>query len=151
MPTSVIERELRCYAEMARDEPWKRNHVTAMAWLELDQLLKFGMYIYDALIELDEVWRDAVLSGHLEYCPDVQGTIRRPFDLWLEPCQKLETAIRHFEDRGYVVDRAPDFRKRHAEAAWIVRKAADVFASDRFVALRDAALDEHAKGNTAPI
>lgn len=151
MPYVVEEHVVRCYTELAESEEWKPDHEDAMACIELERLLKLGVWAYDSLVEIDEKWREEIMSGKCAYEETNHRMIRELFERWSKPCARIETSIRRFEDKGYVVDGSQEFRKRRAEAHWILSKPEDAFASPRFTALRDAAAEDQARGLTQPM
>jgi len=132
---------------------WKTDHDDAMACMEFECILKFGMSLFDGIVALDEKLREAALSqGSVD---ETLNTLIGEMDLlvewWLKPCKQVEAEIKRFSRLGYAVDGAEEFRKRHAEAKWILEDAESAFGDQRMVELRDAAIDDLRKGNTSPV
>ena len=125
----------------AADGDWKADHELAMKVLAFESALRFGIMIFDGLMELDndeglqaEVLRSEINAGHHDPVRDLLVD-------WLKPCASVETRIQEFLAAGFQVELAGEFRKRHEEAKWILSPAKEVFNHSKMVALRDEAID----------
>lgn len=146
MGFTVAARQVGYYLELVEEEAWKRDHREAEECAELDQVVRYGVFVYDVLVEIDESLR---LEGELVE-PHV-SSIRECFERWLEACEKLLPVASDFERRGHVVDHAAALRKRCSEARWSLGRAEDVLRSEKVTALRDAALADEAAGRTVEV
>jgi hypothetical protein len=132
---------LRLYEREVEDEPWKKDHIRAMKCRSFEELLQFGIMIYDGLIRADEVLRNEVLSGRMAHDPSVDRAIKELFQWWLRPCDKVEAGLLSLEREGFEVKFAADFRTRCKEARWILLPPEKAFDHPKMVALRDRAID----------
>jgi hypothetical protein len=157
--SKVIEAEVKCFSKLVGSRPWKQEDTDeAMECLEIEEALSFGVSVYDRLVLIDEKIRSLALeqdlaSDAVKRSKGVKAvkTMKQVFKIWLGLCPEIEADIKRFEKKGYAVAFAKEFRQRHKEARWSVGKAREAFSSKKMTALRDAALEEHAAGNTLPI
>lgn len=132
---------MQLFEEEVAGEDWKKNHEEAMQCFAFEETLKFGISLFDSIILLDEKLRDVMLA----HGTSDRTLINTPKDLlewWLKPCRDVERALGAFESLGYSVEHAADFRKRHAEALWILAPASEALRHPKITEARDAAIDE---------
>ena len=131
-------------------EPWAIDHKVAMACISLEETLRFGIDVYEALHRMDEGLRDAAIKGEIPYTPELAKFTKDLFKSWLEASAKVEDAIRKFEGARYTVQHAEQFRKRREEALWILKPAREAFADPRFAEARDRAIEAARAGKCHP-
>lgn len=142
-----LKGRVKLYRHEVRGELWKTAHDEAMACFAFEDLLKSGIHIYDSLIEFDRVLSNDIMKGAFgEKAPAVRQGILNTLRWWLNPCDQVEAGIDSFESRGFQVEGASEFRKRHSEAVWILADASEVFANGAFDDAKDAAIDENRAG-----
>lgn len=132
-------------------EDWKAEHAEAMMCLEFESTLSLGINIYDALVQADEMIRAEVLAGTKPFDADYDQCIEDLFRWWLRPCAQVEERIQAFTMRGFAVELAGEFRKRHDEARWALLPAKDAFQNNKMVELRDAAIDAMRRGDVVDL
>ena len=132
-------------------ESWKALHGEAMACRDLDVTLQRGIALYDAFVTTyDEMWT-AEIAGKIEHSDARDAAFRKLFEMWLVPCKLVETAIKHFADRGYEVEHAKPFRDRYAQAVWSLKSPAELFDHPKFEKLRGEASDAVQRGDVEPL
>lgn len=134
-------------------EQWKIDHDTAMQCVDLELFLQEGLSIYEAINHLDEEYRTLIHSGDAEYDPAAEDLVRRIYERWLEACELLLDlkVIESFEQQGFRVNYADEFRAACREVRGALTEDAEFFSSDRLVELRDAAIDECRRGECRPL
>lgn len=138
---------IRTFQNEVETEPWKQEHLEAMACLSFESTLKFGLDIYEALHKVDTAVRGVILSdGKCDKEKTLKG-LRLLFEWWLKPCGRVEKDLIAFEKRGFKVENADAFRKAHAECVWILKPAKEAFGDDRLIEARDQAVDALRSGN----
>ncbi len=132
---------IACYRKEVESEPWKQDHEDAMDCISFQSTLEFGIGLYDFLVRIDERVRDEMLKNKASRDAKVLQIIRRLFGEWLVPCEAVNARLVDLEKKGFDVEHAAAFRKRHAEAIWMLKPASKAFADDKFVEARDEAID----------
>ena len=141
--TYLVERQIK-----AIDEQWKANHLTVMACWEFGDLLLFCVEAFEHINRVDEAWREDVLSKGEPYDADIESKIGDVYRSWFETCRHFLDALRDFQNRQYEVEHANKFMECLQEAEDILREDSDFFSGDGLADLRDAAIDEHQRGET---
>ncbi|SRR6266540_5668032 len=136
---SIQGKRIDLFRQEVDDAPWKRDHDDAMSCLTFEGVLRFGINIFDGLIKADEKLRPAFLRG--EISEKYGELIRELFRWWLEPCEAVEEELARLIRKGFEVEGAAEFRKRHAEAKWMLAPVHEALDHERIVELRDAAID----------
>lgn len=113
---NFIARQLETYAES-----WKKDHLEATHCWRLEQALAVGLSLFDLMKEQYQAWRRRVASGEEEFSADEDKAMRKYLEWWLGPCDDIDRAITSFESKGYVVERAREFRDRCVEAKTILK------------------------------
>jgi len=148
-PLNYVRANLQMYG---RDtDAWKRDHKDAMACYAFQDHLQVGIEIFDSITRFDEDWRLRVFRGHVPHDASVEDEIRDAYQKWLQPCSRVEKVLRKFERLFGEVKYAAEFRSRHAEAQGILTPDDKFFANDSLTNLRDAAIDEHRRGDTQDV
>lgn len=129
-------------------EEWKKDHDEANRCWEFEQMLKFGIEVYNLLIEVDEQVRLEIARSGREFTPKLAENLRGLFQWWLRPCERVEARLAEFEAKfgAGEVEFAAEFRERHREARWMLASAAEAVADDKMVEARDEAIDELRQG-----
>lgn len=133
--------EVRQYRASVYDEPWKAEHEAAKKLFSFEERLAFGVGLFQYLIQIDETWRCRVMNRECEYDQRVDTLLGKLFKWWASPRNKIERHIRKYEDLGYEVAHASEFRKCCAEAEWMITSPEKLFDRPEFVQLRDEAID----------
>ena len=142
---SSIRPRVRDYAE---EEPWKKDHKDAMACVNLERFVAYGIWLFYELHRHEETWRASVARGVIPYSEDAQKEMVELVQLWLKPCECIEQGIQYFTKLGYDVSPAAKFREVCAEARWTLAAPETAFDHEKMIALRDEAVDAHRKGDT---
>ncbi|MGD9648537.1 MAG: hypothetical protein AB7U73_22695 [Pirellulales bacterium] len=114
----------------------------------LPTLLSAHVVAYDMLIQLDEQWRAAVAAKPKSYDAPMHQELEAMFAEWLAAAERLEKALLDLEQQQSSVEHAAEFRRRLSEARDSATADTEFFSHSKLVELRDAALDEHARGET---
>jgi hypothetical protein len=131
-------------------EEWEiaKSHREAMECRDVEAVLQLGIDAFAWLTRADECIRAAVYSG-LDYDAEADESLRELFKEWLRPCEPLNRWIETQIQRGYHPDNLDQFRKCETDVRSIV-KAIDTDAmTEALRDLRDQALEEHRRGETA--
>src|SRR5882724_11200822 len=81
----------------AYEEQWNKDHDKAMRCLAFEELLAFGLSIYQFINHIDEAWRRKVHQGLMEYDPAVKNAITSLFKSWLRCCKRVEKRLTALE------------------------------------------------------
>ena len=132
-------------------EHWKTGHTDAMACYEFEDHLQSGIEIFDSITRFDEDRRLRVLKGQIPYDASTEQQIQGLYKDWLQPSALAATILEHYESLFGDVKHADEFRSRYSEAKGIVTPDNEFFSDDTLVELRDAAIDEHRRGDTQDV
>ena len=102
-------------------EQWQDAHAEAMACLELQDALTFGLWLHQQINSAEAQWYAEVDAGHVPFNEAEETAIAKMYSLWLHPSERLLQEMERFESSGFQVDRAPEFREAIAQAqscAW---------------------------------
>lgn len=106
---STLKDKLRgLYAEHA--ESWKADQDEAMASSDLEDHLALGLFIFRSIEDEAREYQNRLARGLSPYDPEVAKAIRAEFSTWLSPCEVIEGHIRRFEQKGYIIKHAEQFR-----------------------------------------
>jgi hypothetical protein len=114
----------------------------------LGTLLSAQVVVYDMLIQLDEQWRAAITAKPESYDTRAHQELDKMFAEWLAAAATFDKLLSEFESQKLVVAHAEEFRRRLREARDAATPDSEFFNHSKLVELRDAALDEHARGET---
>lgn len=123
----------------------------AMDCLDCQAFLQLGIDAFRWLVNADESINKAIAEGVFEYDADLQSKLEELFRRWLVPCKFANEWIDIQLRRGYQPGNLKKFRKCQAEVEAIVKSFDDTTRnmSDSLIELRDAAIEEHRRGETA--
>ena len=105
MATSVLSKHLFVYGEDS--ESWKPDYNDAMSVRNLEDHISVGLSIWERL--KNPSCKTATLDSADLTCEMT--------DWWREVSEMTVAAVEHFEDKGYTVDGAEQFRESVAEAS----------------------------------
>jgi len=128
-------------------ERWKKEHDEAMECINLEELIAFGITIFDLINRLDEIWRRKVHENRIPYNPDVDAAIETLYAKWMGPFDRVMAQVNKFRQAGYNVAGEQEFISAHREVKGILTSASDFFTDEKLADLKDNAIDEHLRGN----
>lgn len=128
------------------EDPIIRESRAADACADFEYKLQKGLCIYRALNRLDENLRLQALKGEIEYTAEIADGFRRIFALWHEPCGVALKSLQYFEDRGFVVENANEFRAACIEVTGMLAGDAEFFSGNALADLRDEAVESFRRG-----
>ena len=143
---SIVRDSLKSYRCEA--DEWRPDHDVTMKCHEIEDFLRAGIVIFDSLVEMDEKYRERVLSGKISHDPRTDKALMGAFAMWLRPCVNIKRALAAFENRFGTVEHAEEFRSRCREAEGMLVKDGEFFSGDALTELRDEAIDAHRRGET---
>lgn len=132
-------------------EQWKKDHDTAARCMNFELLLQHATSVYEAINFFDESARQLHASGKQEYTAETGDVIRKLYRSWLQPHESIVQTILVFENAGYSVSFSSEFRSAVREVQSLLAEDEDMLTTDRFIELRDAAIDDHRAGNCESI
>ena len=127
------------------------DHHEAMECLDCQAFLQLGIDAFRWLVNTDELINKAIAHGIVEYNADLESKLEELFRRWLVPCDFANDWIDVQLRRGYQPDNLKRFRKCQAEARAIVKSIDKTTRqmSGSLIELRDEAIEEHRRGETA--
>lgn len=127
------------------------NQHEALDCLDCQAFLQLGIDAFRWLVNADELINKAIAEGIVEYDPELESKLEELFRRWLVPCQFANDWIDVQLRRGYQPDNLKKFRKCQAEVEAILNSIDNTTRSmsDSLIELRDAAIEEHRRGETA--
>ena len=99
-------------------EQWHEAHAEAMACLELQDALTFGLWLHQQIHSAEAQWYAAVDAGQVPFNEEEEKAIAKLYSLWLLPCQPLLKKLTRFEAAGFQVDGAVEFRDAVEQARY---------------------------------
>ena len=109
--------------ELFRDavEQWQDAHAEAMACLDLQDTLAFGLSVYQQTAGAEAAWYASVDGGQVPFDETEETAFGQLYALWLLPCDRLLAKVQRFEAAGFHVEGATEFRSVAEQArssAW---------------------------------
>lgn len=98
------------YAEFA--EAWKPAHDLEMACCDFESVVARGLKTLEDITAAHEDWQTSVLSGQEAPSLKVDLSFWDIYAWWLRPADRLTRELQFFEDNGFVVNRADEFRQQ---------------------------------------
>ncbi len=147
---SVALRTARRHVNTFADESEiLRDHPHELGSQECEDFLQLGVDAFAWLVRADETIRAAVYEG-LPHDPRSDQALCELFIAWLRPCSSANQWIQVLQTSG---GGAPanlaEFRRSEREVRAIVRSWQADELTDAMRSLRDTALAEHERGETA--
>ncbi len=102
-------------------EQWQDAHAEAMACLDLQDTLAFGLSVYHQIAGAESAWLASVDAGQVPFDDAEETAFGQLYALWLLPCDRLRAKVQRFEDAGFHVEEATEFRSVAEQArssAW---------------------------------
>ena len=133
MPQPAFSAQVAAFSkEAGRQERWKVDHVEAMACLNLEALVAFGIMSYEAVDSADRKIRALVASGKATVEPDFWNAVSSAFEDWVKTARGTLPSIEVCERTGFKVERADHFRSllAHAESVAAAKGNKDFSATD---------------------
>ena len=128
MPQPAFSAQVEAFAkEAGRQERWNVDHLEAMACLNLEALVAFGIMAYDAVDTADRKIRTLVATGKTKVGPDFWKMVATAIDDWAKAVRGMIPAIDACVRKGFAVDRADRLREifAHAESVAAARRSLD--------------------------
>lgn len=118
MGTSAFLRNIQASVSryQAESESWQQDHDQALQCLEFEQLVAYGISVYQLLGKLNEIWKLRVAEHFVDYDAAMDDAIELLYRSWLEPCPRILRQITAFESAGFDVVGAREFRAACQEA-----------------------------------
>ena len=109
--------------DLFRDEveQWQDAHAEAMACLDLQDTLAFGLSVYHQIAGAESAWYASVDAGQIPFDETEETAFGHLYALWLLPCDRLLAKVQRFEEAGFHVEEATEFRSVAEQArssAW---------------------------------
>ncbi len=144
---SRARRWMETYSNEVERESWNAHPDEQLSALSFNQLLEFGVRLFESLMDTDVAVRTWALSqpGHVdesEYTSELDGLLKK----WLSHCEFLELKLKSFLHKGTEVSMAEEFRKRHSEVKWILTDPSVLFDHPKFHELERQAIEEMRAG-----
>jgi hypothetical protein len=101
------------HAQMKEGDEWKTGgqHSLDESCRDLEQILRFGLRLFNGIKSADETWTAKVQSGEVAFDPGSVRTIRKAYEWWLSPCVWVLEQILKLEDVPYEIAGADEFRR----------------------------------------
>ena len=131
--------------DLFRDEveQWQDAHAEAMACLDWQDTLAFGLSVYHQISGAESAWYASVDAGHIPFDEAEETAFAQLYALWLLPCDRLLVKVQRFEAAGFHVEGATEFRSVSEQArssAWSGPLSPD--AKDRIQRFQSLTADE---------
>lgn len=110
----TIENRLRSFETavgLRSGEPWKDNHVLAMACYDFESVLQGAISLYDGIEELHVRLREYQAQHPEQAGTDFTQLIHEWYAKWLKQSSMLERELLSFEQAGFVVKFAVEYRR----------------------------------------
>jgi len=127
MPQPAFSAQVEAFTkEAGRQESWKVDHLEAMACLNLEALVAFGVMAYEAVDSADRKIRTLVAEGKAKVEPDFWRLVEETMRGWVKAACGVLPAIAACEVKGFAVERADTFRALLARAQSVIAARADL-------------------------
>lgn len=144
------EREVDRYKGDVQD--WKRAHddLAERCWPWEDLAGKANL-IFGQILKLDNDVQADVLTGLIEFDPEMDQRITKVLEEWLKvSCEVFPHLAQLKQEFGHV-DGADEMRRNIRQATAILTPDANYFQGDELVRLRDEAVEAYQTGQTEPL
>jgi len=143
----VVEKDVERYQHDV--EEWKQqlDELESKCWV-WEELIAKANYLFERFVKLDDDIQRSVLTGELEYDPAVQEEMSALLREWLDvSCCLVPHTDRIAADYGSA-DGTDELRTNIKAAEAMLTPDDEFFTGEKLVSLRDAAFDEHQRGET---
>src|SRR3972149_435617 len=135
------------------DEIVVRQSGEACDCRDCEAAIKFGIHLFDWLIDADQRYRSELYEGKLAYDKETEQAIEYLLRRWHQRCDDLVNWANRHVARGFDVVHLAEFQRRCEESTAIIaaldETKADQTMSEPLLLLRDKALEDHRNGQTA--
>ena len=138
--------QLKLYEK--RSETWKAQHDEAMYCLDFENWLALGVFLFERITRTDERHREITYANPDAYSAELDREIRGLYEVWSRAIPASLDRLADLESRGFRVEKVDEYRRCCEEAVGILTPDNEFFVGDKFVALRDEAIDSHLAGGT---
>jgi len=125
------------------------DHHEAMDCVDCEAFLQLGIDAYDWLVRADLLIRKAASRGEVEYDDTVEQAFESMARAWLAPCGSAEGWVNRVLERGHSLNNLERFRQCQASIESMVAFLDNDAMTDSMRTLRDQAISEHGRGETA--
>lgn len=140
-----VRSEVQFYREQST---WTNSSDDVQLRLKVEETIALGLFVFDRITRLDEQQRAEVLRGAAPHDAATEKAIEELYRSWSASCAGTLQASAGLEQRGFQVQGAEEFRLRFGEVRGILTPDHEFFSSKPLQDLRDAAIDEHRRGET---
>jgi hypothetical protein len=137
---SELQRDVDLYVEIS--EKWKQDHEEVMASYSFENLLGKGASLFHAIVTSEERWRLEIYRGDIQYSDEAYAIFLGLVRHWLATGERLLESLKRFENAGFFVKHAKEFRRCVREAQGILTPDDKFFSHPRLIEERDRAIDE---------
>jgi hypothetical protein len=141
-----VRRHVKSYEE--RSEVWKADYDIAMHCYDVQESIAYGMFVYDRISRFDEDLHESFFTEKTSFNAEIVNDLQGLYRQWAAVGKDLVQAIEELGKRGYVIDRAGEFRQRIQEAKGAAAPDSEFFTGGSLSILRDEAIDAHLEGKT---
>ncbi len=152
-----VERRSGFYRQAATSEAdkFRQNSADSSLCFDLAEIVDQGCGLYHSVNKLDEDWRTMIADRRCEYDSALEARLEKLYHDWLGTSRAVLDIYRAVESQyanfGYDLAQIDDLHRAVREVEGIFTKDSGFFCSDKFVELRDAAIDDHRGGNTTKV
>jgi hypothetical protein len=143
-------REARRHVRSFADESeLLADHADPAQCVDCDALLQVGIDAFHWLVRADETIRLAIYRGQVAHDSLVEGALAALARAWLNTCGAANGLIALHLGQGDSLSNLAEFRRCEAEMRAMVDSWRTDEITDAIRALRDGAIEEHRRGETA--
>jgi hypothetical protein len=150
MPSfDFLEKQLGLYRDQA--ETWPASHVEAMRCRDIEDAIRYGLFLLEAIQRHNAAWSDDIQRGATDFSWEVARQFARSYRWWHELSTTLLAAIGEFESQGFQVEGAGAFREKYRDVSLLpldieqTRKSIESLEQGEGVPLRQG-IDELRRG-----
>ena len=133
-------------------ESWKEDHEAAQRCLDFEGLLAYGVSLVHFIDAIDLAWRTKVYQKQLPHDVKMEEAIDFLYERWLNPCERMTRKLESFEEQGFLVSGADEFRQASCEVKGIRTPDNEFFAgNDALLRKQDEAVEAHRRGETVEL
>ena len=110
-----LNQQLGLYREQA--EGWKPGHVEAMRCRDIEDAIRYGLFLLETIQRQNARWAEDVESKAVPFTWETAHQFADAYQWWLAESTTLLAAVEAFEARGFGVDGAGSFREKIREVS----------------------------------
>jgi len=149
--STVADCLLREQLKLYEAERWRVDHDAAMHCLDVENAISFGVYLFERISRADEFWQLQVFNGAALQSEEIDKGTAELYQLWAGNSDRYLTELDRLEKQGFEVVGADEFRRCCKEVRGIITDDVKFFSGDKFVELKDLAIDAHRHNETSPM